>query len=67
MVTTHEEMLAIVDNVAGDIIDEGVRPAAQEWALFQEKNSESARGQVNGGTQPAEATAENNHIVCRGW
>jgi len=57
-------MLAVVNDIAGHLIDKRVGAATQEGALFQEENSVSARGQVNGGTQPAEATADNDDIVC---
>jgi hypothetical protein len=65
-VTSHHQMLSIVDDIARRFIKERIRPASEMLPLFKHQNRDVARRQVDSSTQPTEATAEDNHVIFHG-
>lgn len=48
MVTTHHQMLAVIDIVTRFRMDEGIRPSAETLLLFDKHNGMTAPGQFDG-------------------
>ena len=63
-VAAHEQVLAVVDEVAGRFVVERIRPAAEMPALLEQENCLSASTELNCGRQSCDTAADDDTIVC---
>jgi hypothetical protein len=66
VITTHHEMLTVVDFFGGLAVNERICPAAQVLASFKEENGVSAGREVNSGAQSADAATDHDDIGACG-
>src|ERR1051325_1049465 len=63
-VTTHEEVLAVIHDVAGLLVREGIGPPAEVAAPFERDDREAALAQLDARRQPGEPAADNHNGSC---
>jgi hypothetical protein len=63
MVTGHEEVLAIVDHIATDGIDERISAASQMPAALQQNDLRAAAAQLDGGGKPGKSSSDYNDAL----
>ena len=64
-ISGNQHVLAVVNNVAGGRIAEGIRASARNWLLLQHGNRHATGSQVNGRSESAQSAADNNHSLLR--
>src|SRR5271155_4348478 len=62
-IAAHQDVLAVVDEIAGVAVDKGTSAATQGWLAFQQGDAEAILRQGNTGTEPGEAPTDDDDIL----
>src|SRR5437899_6765549 len=63
MITAHQDMLAIIDEILAFGIGKGIGAAAEDRLTFQQRDAKAALGERHPGAQTSEATANDNDVA----
>src|SRR5262245_64655170 len=63
MITTHEQVLTIIDRVTRCLIDKRVCPTSEKTPFFQHQHAPSLLRQIDSRSQPGESTPNNDHQI----
>src|SRR5437870_4181524 len=64
MITAHEQVLAVIHDIAGLLIDKRISPATEMPAPFEHDNRRAALAQFDACRKPGEAAADDNDAFC---
>ena len=65
MVTRKEEMLAVVDDFAGDGVAKGVRAPPRAGTLLEQEDGNITRGKTDGSGETGCAPSDDDHAIPR--
>src|SRR6266851_5026291 len=66
VVAAHQNVLSIVDQIAGLAIGKRVRAAAQRWLAFKDGDPETPLAQRYASTEPSESPTNNDNVSSLG-
>ena len=63
VITSHHEMLTVVDDITCCFVDEGVRPPTEVLTLFKEEYLPADGGEIHCCAQSAQSSADDDRVV----
>src|SRR5205085_1047898 len=64
MITAHEQMLAVIHDIAGLLVNKRIRPTAEMPAPFKHDNRRAALAQLDACRKPGESAADDDNAFC---